>query len=55
MFYFSRRNILEEGRFQAGKCGFVEIPQEYSIEIDSPFDLAFAEQVLSKEYIQLFM
>ena len=55
MFYFSRRNILEEGRFQAGNCGFVEIPQEYSIEIDSPFDLAFAEQVLSKEYIQLFM
>ena len=55
MFYFSRRNILEEGKFQAGNCGFVEIPQEYSIEIDSPFDLAFAEQVLSKEYIQLFM
>ena len=55
MFYFSRRKILEEGSFQAGKCGYVEIPQEYSIEIDSPFDLAFAEQVLSKEYIQLFI
>ena len=55
MFYFSKKNILEEGKFQGGKCGFVEIPQEYSVEIDSPFDLAFAEQVLSKEYIQLFM
>lgn len=55
MFYFSRRRLLEEGKFQGGNCGFVEIPQEYSIEIDTPFDLAFAEQVLSKEYIQLFM
>ena len=55
MFYFSRRRLLEEGKFQVGNCGFVEIPQEYSIEIDTPFDLAFAEQVLSKEYIQFFM
>ena len=55
MFYFSRRDLLESGLFQGGKCGFVEIPQEYSVEIDTPFDLAFAEQVLSQEYIQLFM
>lgn len=55
MFYFSRRELLESGRFQGGRCGYVEIPPEYSVEIDSPFDLAFAEQVLSQEYIQLFM
>ena len=55
MFYFSRRELIEDGLFQGGKCGYVEIPQEYSVEIDSPFDLAFAEQVLSQQYIQLFM
>ena len=55
MFYFSRRDLISEGLFQGGRCGYVEIPQEYSIEIDTPFDLAFAEQVLSQEYIQLFM
>lgn len=55
MFYFSRRNLIEDGVFQGGRCGYVEIPEEFSIEIDTPFDLAFAEQVLSQEYIQLFM
>jgi len=55
MFYFSRRELIEDRLFQGGKCGYVEIPQEYSVEIDSPFDLAFAEQVLSQQYIQLFM
>ena len=55
MFYFSRRELVEQGVFQGGKCAYVEIPAEYSIDIDSPFDLAFAEQVLSQEYIQLFM
>lgn len=55
MFYFTRRRLIAEGVFQGGRCGHVEIPQEYSIEIDTPFDLAFAEQVLSQEYIQLFM
>merc|ERR1719373_119816 len=48
MFYFSRRDLLESGLFQGGKCGFVEIPQEYSVEIDTPFDLAFAEQACLK-------
>jgi len=55
MFYFTRRPLLEKGLFQGGRCGYVEVPSEYSVEIDSPFDLAFAEQVLSKEYIELFM
>ena len=55
MFYFCRRELVDAGVFQGGKCGYVEIPAEYSVDIDSPFDLAFAEQVLSQEYIQLFM
>jgi len=55
MFYFARRDLIDRGLFQGGRCGHVEIPPEYSIEIDTPFDLAFAEQVLSQEYIQLFM
>jgi len=55
MFYFCRRELVEKGLFQGGKCAYVEIPAEYSVDIDSPFDLAFAEQVLSQEYIQLFM
>ena len=55
MFYFTRRELIERGLFQGGRCGHVEIPPEYSTEIDTPFDLAFAEQVLSQEYIQLFI
>ena len=33
---------------QGGRCGYVEVPSEYSVEIDSPFDLAFAEQVINQ-------
>ena len=55
MFYFARRELIEQGLLQGGHCGYVETPQEYSIEIDSAFDLAFAEQVASQDYIQLFM
>ena len=55
MFYFCRRELVQQGLFQGGKCAYVEIPAEHSVDIDSPFDLAFAEQVLSQEYIQLFM
>jgi len=55
MFYFCRRELVEQSLLQGGKCGYVEIPAEYSIDIDSPFDLAFAEQVLSQDYIQMFM
>ena len=55
MFYFCKRELVEQGVFQGGKCGYVEIPPEYSVDIDSPFDLAYAEQVLSQKYIQLFM
>ena len=32
-------------QFQGGRCAYVEVPAEYSVEVDTPFDLAFAEQV----------
>ena len=67
MFYFARRQLLEEGLFQVGNkrkhckkssfkqcqgghCGYVEVPAEYSVEIDTPFDLAFAEQVAGPRF-----
>ena len=46
MFYFATRQLVLSGLLQGGRCGYVEIPAEYSVEIDSPFDLAFAEQVM---------
>lgn len=49
MFYFAKRHLLESsGVFQGGKCTYIEVPPECSLEIDSPLDLAFAKQVLSK-------
>lgn len=47
MFYFARRHLLEKGVFQGGKCTYVEVPSEYSMEIDTPFDLACAESLLA--------
>jgi CMP-N-acetylneuraminic acid synthetase len=46
MFYFARRKlVLESGLLQGGeRCAYVEVPQELSLEIDSPLDLAFARQ-----------
>ena len=35
------------------RCGYVEIPSEYSIEIDSMLDLTIAEQILSQELLNL--
>jgi len=54
MFYFTRRNLLEQGLFQGGRCGYVEIPAEYSIEIDSILDIAVAEQILAQDLLHLY-
>lgn len=43
MFYFATKNLISYGLLQGGRCGFVEIPKEYSNEIDTPFDLRVAE------------
>lgn len=47
MFYFTRRHLIEKGLFQGGKCTYVEVPKQYSLEIDSKVDLACAESVLA--------
>jgi hypothetical protein len=36
------------------KYTYVEVPPEYSIEIDSSLDLAFAEQILTHEGLEPF-
>ena len=44
---------VEDGVLQGGdKYTYVEVPQELSIEIDSPLDLAFAEQILIHEGLE---
>jgi N-acylneuraminate cytidylyltransferase len=43
MFYFATKNLINYGLLQGGRCGAVEIPKNYSIEIDTPFDLRVAE------------
>ena len=47
--------ILQQQKFQLFifRCGYVEIPSEYSIEIDSMLDLTIAEQILSQELLNL--
>ena len=46
---------VEDGILQGGgKFTYVEVPQELSIEIDSPLDLAFAEQIILHEGLQPF-
>ncbi|XP_023714254.1 N-acylneuraminate cytidylyltransferase isoform X2 [Cryptotermes secundus] len=46
MFYFATANLITYGLLQGGRCGTVDIPKEYSNEIDSPFDLQAAEAQL---------
>lgn len=49
MFYVARRSLLlERGLFQGGRCTYVEVPKDSSLEIDTPMDLAVAESVLEK-------
>eukprot|EP00088_Acartia_fossae_P035328 TRINITY_DN36393_c0_g1_i4.p1 TRINITY_DN36393_c0_g1~~TRINITY_DN36393_c0_g1_i4.p1 ORF type:complete len:231 (+),score=8.68 TRINITY_DN36393_c0_g1_i4:86-778(+) len=45
MFYFTRRKLLEEGVFQGGRIGYVEIPAELSLEVDTKLDLIIAQQI----------
>ncbi|XP_071513499.1 N-acylneuraminate cytidylyltransferase A isoform X2 [Panulirus ornatus] len=45
MFYISRVNLIFEGLLQGGsRCGYVEVPQEDSLDIDSPFDVIIAQE-----------
>ncbi|CAG0886900.1 unnamed protein product [Cyprideis torosa] len=44
MFYFSKASIVMKDHYQTGRVTYIEIPPEYSIEIDAPFELHLAEQ-----------
>ena len=45
LYIFSRNHFETTGNRLGGKIGYVEWPEEYSIEIDSPLDFKFAEQI----------
>ncbi|CAH1707401.1 unnamed protein product [Chironomus riparius] len=47
MFYFTKRELLNEGLFQNDNCDIVQIKNEDSLEIDRPDDLELA-RVLNK-------
>nr|CAD7263324.1 unnamed protein product [Timema shepardi] len=42
MFYFTTCRLAQQGLLQGERCGVVEIPKNYSIEIDTPLDLELA-------------
>ncbi|KAL1452426.1 hypothetical protein WDU94_006660 [Cyamophila willieti] len=45
MFYFFRTRLLQSNVLQGGLMGVVEIPQNRSLEIDSPLDLKMAQAI----------
>ncbi|XP_075227167.1 CMP-sialic acid synthase [Lycorma delicatula] len=45
MFYFTRVEIIKQNLLQGGRIGVVEIPANYSLEIDSEFDLKVARSI----------
>ncbi|CAM1291460.1 CMAS (predicted) [Pycnogonum litorale] len=47
-FYFAKRAILLDGLFQGGRCCYVEMPSECSVDIDDVRDCIVAEQLLPK-------
>lgn len=38
MFYIARVDLIQKGLLQGDRCGYVEVPQQDSLDIDSPFD-----------------
>eukprot|EP00096_Caligus_rogercresseyi_P000595 TRINITY_DN11057_c0_g1_i1.p1 TRINITY_DN11057_c0_g1~~TRINITY_DN11057_c0_g1_i1.p1 ORF type:complete len:233 (+),score=84.27 TRINITY_DN11057_c0_g1_i1:72-770(+) len=49
MFYFTTREVLEKGYMQGGRMFFVEVPPEYSIEIDTAFDITLIDTILQNK------
>jgi N-acylneuraminate cytidylyltransferase len=47
IYIFSREHFEKTGNRLGGKIGYVEWPEEYRIEIDSPLDFKFAEQIFN--------
>ena len=47
IYIFSREHFEKTGNRLGGKIGYVKWPDVYSIEIDSPLDFKFAEQIFN--------
>ena len=47
LYIFTRKHFEKTGNRLGGKIGYVEWPEEYSLEIDSSFDFKFAEQIFN--------
>ena len=45
LYIFSCKHFEKTGNRLGGKIGYVEWAEEYSIEIESPLDFKFAEQI----------
>jgi len=45
IYIFSREHFEKTGNRLGGKIGYVQWPEEYSVEIDSPLDFKFAELI----------
>ena len=45
LYIFTRKHFEKTGNRLGGKIGYVEWPEEYSLEIDTPLDFKFAEQI----------
>ena len=43
---------MKAGVLQGGKCTFVEVPSNLSLEIDTGLDLALAEQIAAYESLE---
>ncbi|KAG8264212.1 N-acylneuraminate cytidylyltransferase A [Homalodisca vitripennis] len=42
MFYFVTTDLIKQNKLQGGRIGYVEIPHNYSLEVDTPLDLVLA-------------
>ncbi|KAG1704418.1 N-acylneuraminate cytidylyltransferase [Nymphon striatum] len=48
LFYFAKRYILMLNLFQGGRCGYIEMPEQCSVDIDNEWDCLIAETLLPK-------
>ena len=47
IYIFTRKHFEKTGNRLGGKIGYVEWPEEYSLEIDNPIDFMLAEQIFN--------
>ena len=49
LYIFTRQQFENSGNRLGGKIGFVEWPEDYSIEIDTPLDFSIAEKLIKSK------